>query len=405
MGYEIFLQKLEHNNHLTVSTIMTLKNQIQNLKNHSSYPSIEQNYQSIFNSLKIKLNQYETEQKEKESIMLAYVAAIQAENSELAKIKCKEMKALNKNNQWNDEDIQNIVLELYADNRDNFWRVDQFIRYELSNIRNEVIAYEALIEKMKLNDQFQAYEIILLNARIQECKERLNYFHVPQKYKDKFESIKSQLEFQVIKLELRGLNNCLTKKTDVHVKDKEGHTPLHKAAEKGCWQEAQCFLKIKGGNIEANTSAHQTPLHFAAAYGHLSVVQYLQNEGANMEAKNESGSTPLHLAALNGYLSVVQYLKNQGANTEARTNEGNTPLQLASLNGHLAVVQYLQHAHQEYRFRRSLEQQQNFLFHRNHHKKNNNQQQVSFQTKIREQGNIAPAKLPQGNLRDQLKIV
>ena len=56
-----------------------------------------------------------------------------------------------------------------------------------------------------------------------------------------------------------------------------------------------------------------TPLHFAAKNGHLSVVEYLVNQKADINEKGNDNSTPLHLAARYGHLSIVEYLVNQKA--------------------------------------------------------------------------------------------
>ena len=60
-----------------------------------------------------------------------------------------------------------------------------------------------------------------------------------------------------------------------------------------------------------------TPLHRAAANGHLSVVEYLVNQEADINAKDRYEKTPLHLASSNGHLSVVEYLVNQEADINA----------------------------------------------------------------------------------------
>ena len=40
-----------------------------------------------------------------------------------------------------------------------------------------------------------------------------------------------------------------------------------------------------------------TPLHFAAQYGRLSVVEYLVNHGAQLNPRDNSQRTPLGIAA------------------------------------------------------------------------------------------------------------
>ena len=86
-----------------------------------------------------------------------------------------------------------------------------------------------------------------------------------------------------------------------------------------------------------------TPLHWAAQYGHLSVVEYLVYQKADINAQSSGypSGTPLHLAAHNGHLSVVEYLVNQKADINAKDNICRTPLHYAAENDHLSVVEYL----------------------------------------------------------------
>ena len=72
-----------------------------------------------------------------------------------------------------------------------------------------------------------------------------------------------------------------------------------------------------------------TPLHYAAEYGHLSIVEYLVNQKADINAKDENDHTPLHFAAENGHLSVVEYLINQKVDINAKNKIGETPLGLS----------------------------------------------------------------------------
>jgi serine/threonine-protein phosphatase 6 regulatory ankyrin repeat subunit B len=56
-----------------------------------------------------------------------------------------------------------------------------------------------------------------------------------------------------------------------------------------------------------------TPLHVAAAYGHLPVVQTLLKHGAEVNAKDHMGSTPLFYAVGRDQISVARELLSHGA--------------------------------------------------------------------------------------------
>ena len=51
-----------------------------------------------------------------------------------------------------------------------------------------------------------------------------------------------------------------------------------------------------GGDVEAKDEDGETPLHWAAAEGHVYVIRALVAAGADVEAKNKDGKTPRDLA-------------------------------------------------------------------------------------------------------------
>ena len=53
---------------------------------------------------------------------------------------------------------------------------------------------------------------------------------------------------------------------------------------------------------------NRTPLHFAAAYGHKDVVNYLLENGADPTALDEYSETPADAAAQEGHIDIVKIL-------------------------------------------------------------------------------------------------
>ena len=72
-----------------------------------------------------------------------------------------------------------------------------------------------------------------------------------------------------------------------------------------------------------------TPLHVAAAYGHVPAIEALLAAGANVNASTDHGIMPLHEAAFAGHPAAVRALLAAGARPNATTNLGEGPLHVA----------------------------------------------------------------------------
>ena len=100
-----------------------------------------------------------------------------------------------------------------------------------------------------------------------------------------------------------------------------------------------------------------TPLHLAAAEGHLEICKQMLNviEPENDEClddlnpKDNEGSTPLHYSALNGHMSICRLLlrnlvlKDLLVDINPKNKFGFTPLHFAEKNGHLPIVEMFVH--------------------------------------------------------------
>jgi ankyrin repeat protein len=80
------------------------------------------------------------------------------------------------------------------------------------------------------------------------------------------------------------------------------------------------------------------PIHSAAAWNQVRIMEFLIVRGASVLATNDAGSTPLHIACQKGKMDVVKYLIEESETVSkipsvtllAKTDrEGNTPRQVA----------------------------------------------------------------------------
>lgn len=81
-----------------------------------------------------------------------------------------------------------------------------------------------------------------------------------------------------------------------------------------------------------------TALHFAAAYNHLELVEYLLDEGARINAKDKFGRTPLIMASRNGNLAILSKLLYYGADFKISDSSKNTAIHHAAAYGFLDCV-------------------------------------------------------------------
>ncbi|CAH0395611.1 unnamed protein product [Bemisia tabaci] len=120
-----------------------------------------------------------------------------------------------------------------------------------------------------------------------------------------------------------------------------GFTPLHIAAEFGCLEIVN-FLLSKKADVHKTTEYGWVPLHAAAFYGHLEVVEALIRRGAGVNVRIVNGSTPLHFAVENGHERVARTLLQSGADPNISDKQkGHTPLHNAALLGHEGIAHVL----------------------------------------------------------------
>lgn len=126
----------------------------------------------------------------------------------------------------------------------------------------------------------------------------------------------------------------------------DGFTPLHLAAFFGRIPVVELLLSAGApvNEVSQNPSALR-PLHSAVAHRQpqvaLEIARALIAAGADVNVTQHGGWTPLHAAALHGNLPLVRLLLDAGAAANAKNDTGQTPVALAKSKNHNEVAALL----------------------------------------------------------------
>ncbi|MEE6485606.1 hypothetical protein FKM82_014347 [Ascaphus truei] len=126
----------------------------------------------------------------------------------------------------------------------------------------------------------------------------------------------------------------LVKDGDTDIQDLlRGDAALLDAAKKGCVARLKKLCATDNVNCRDTQGRHSTPLHLAAGYNNLEVVEYLLQHGADVNAQDKGGLIPLHNAASYGHVDVAALLIKFNACVNANDKWAFTPLHEASQKG------------------------------------------------------------------------
>lgn len=88
---------------------------------------------------------------------------------------------------------------------------------------------------------------------------------------------------------------------------------IHRAAEIGALEKVRMLIKERPDWVNARNKADLTPLHLAASYGHVKVVEFLLSNQADPNLKDWQGATPLVLSTIRGHRDIAHLLRTHGA--------------------------------------------------------------------------------------------
>eukprot|EP01061_Rhynchopus_euleeides_P006834 TRINITY_DN15842_c0_g1_i2.p1 TRINITY_DN15842_c0_g1~~TRINITY_DN15842_c0_g1_i2.p1 ORF type:complete len:608 (+),score=127.91 TRINITY_DN15842_c0_g1_i2:181-2004(+) len=98
----------------------------------------------------------------------------------------------------------------------------------------------------------------------------------------------------------------------VHILDRDGLGPLHRAVQGGCDDLVAFLLEI---NCDPNIPARDgdRAIHFAARTGNIKIIEHLKEANADVNAVSHRGITPLSYAVLSRSPSAISFLLDRGA--------------------------------------------------------------------------------------------
>lgn len=96
----------------------------------------------------------------------------------------------------------------------------------------------------------------------------------------------------------------------VNVKDREGCSPIHRAAERN-YCASMTVLIENGAKVDSLTNSKETPLHLSVAHGHKEAASLLMEKGAKPSLKNSSQVSALDIAS--GEIAEVLSVKDRAA--------------------------------------------------------------------------------------------
>ena len=129
----------------------------------------------------------------------------------------------------------------------------------------------------------------------------------------------------------KAIDETLPKGARINAQCKDGQAALHRASWGGCTAVVKVLLE-HGMDPKIKDVNGNTALHVAAEKGFESMAEELI-ERSDLTARSNKGVEPLHHAAWSGSERLVRRLIQRGAKENAEDDQGWSPLHYAAGNG------------------------------------------------------------------------
>lgn len=221
------------------------------------------------------------------------------------------------------------LTEEYED-RTNHWA--ECTRQKVMSVNNQFVSLKHPLEEECMSGDLNALQLKILNISNSRLKKLIN---IPNSSGDYLILLACRYGHTDI------VNFLIKKGADVTVSNQRGYQVFHEVAEVDPKKDVTLLLdslQSAQASFEAKTELEQrTPLHRAAYYGQLKVINWLLKSGVDINAQESPDvdqATALHWAVIKEHPAIVNALLESGALATIRTRMGETPLVTAFIQFH-----------------------------------------------------------------------
>jgi len=175
--------------------------------------------------------------------------------------------------------------------------------------------------------------------KVKDIVNRKNKDFINRQYKNCWDC--SALHYSGMSGNLETTRFLVEKGVDIDLRDREGKTPLHGAANFGALNVVKFLIENFDIDVDIRNKSNDTPLSLAAREGNFSVVKYLISKGANVNVENEVSWTPLINALEVNSLRTAKILVDAGADVNYRKDDGESVMDYARYTKIPKIVNYI----------------------------------------------------------------